>query len=223
MDATAGITPASLPPELVAATYDRRAPLYDSWVTLFEQRAQQRTLALARAADGERVLVVGVGTGGQLTPLLSHTRLGWLELVDIAPGMLRLARARALAAGSARYRLVRADARALPYEAGCFDVVLCTYLLDLLPTADLLPVIGELHRVLHPMGRLALATMAYGRGVSGWLWQAFYGTPFSLSRDCRPLAAGPLVERAGFTITARELVVERSFSSEVIAAHPLYR
>jgi ubiquinone/menaquinone biosynthesis C-methylase UbiE len=212
------ILPASLPPERVAATYSRRAPYYDAWANLFERRAHARALELAAPGGAERALMVAVGTGADFAALLRRNERGWNEGLDISPGMLALAQRRAQATGVRSFRLVRADARRLPYASASFDLLLCSYLLDLLPTADLLPVLAELRRVLAPGGRLVLTNMAPGRGLAGWFWQAFYGTPLSPSADCRPLPAAALAEAAGFRIHHRELLVERSFSSEIIVA-----
>lgn len=210
--------PASLPPERVAATYERRAPFYDAWAGLFERQAHARAIELAAVEDGERALMVAVGTGADFAALLRRNSGGWNEGVDIAPRMLALAQQRAETLGARRYRLLRADARRLPYRPGSFDLLLCSYLLDLLPSDDLLPVLRELRRVLRPGGRMVLANMAPGRGLAGWFWQRFYGTPLSPSRDCRPLHAIPLLKAVGFTIHQHEMIIEHTFTSEIVVA-----
>jgi SAM-dependent methyltransferase len=75
--------------------------------------------------------------------------------VDRAPAML--AQAPELPAG---WRLLEADARALPFANESFDVVTASYLLHLLDRDDRARVIAEARRVLRPGGRLGVVTVA---------------------------------------------------------------
>ena len=75
--------------------------------------------------------------------------------IDLAPRMLRVARRRAPHA-----LLVRADARSLPFGEGAFDLVWSSYFLDLVPTAELTPLLREFRRVLRPGGRLLLVSLS---------------------------------------------------------------
>jgi arsenite methyltransferase len=76
--------------------------------------------------------------------------------VDASGALLADARERAEADDlSERAEFVRADAASLPFEDGSFDLALCECSLCLFP--DKATAVRELHRVLRPGGRLALA------------------------------------------------------------------
>lgn len=77
--------------------------------------------------------------------------------IDISTVMLRLA-GRALRQRSLDIDLfvLQASATALPFRAGSFDAVLCSHLLKHLPAQDVRALLGEVHRVLRPGGRLLL-------------------------------------------------------------------
>ena len=69
--------------------------------------------------------------------------------------MVDLARQRLRARGRARV-LLADGASGLPFEAGSFDHVLSTYVLDLLSPSDVRAVLAKAHRVLADGGRVAL-------------------------------------------------------------------
>ncbi len=90
--------------EQFAPFYDAEFAHYDADIPLFLNFAHR---------TGEPILEVGCGTGRVLLPL---AEAGFrVTGIDVAAGMLARARARLLAAGSARQvRLVQGDVRALP-------------------------------------------------------------------------------------------------------------
>ena len=106
-----------------------------------------------------RILDVGCGTGeftSRIARQHPHARaLG----VDLVEPHLELARARCADLGE-RVRFERADAYALPYEDGAFDLVACRHVLQAIPDPHL--VLAELVRVLAPGGRLHVIAEDYG-------------------------------------------------------------
>ena len=102
---------------------------------------------------GERVLDLGCGDG----------RLG----AELEAGELTAADVSALALGRARRRLPAARLVALepdaplPFEDGCFELVLCAETLEHVRDVQLL--VSEARRVLVPRGTLAVTTPAHGR------------------------------------------------------------
>ena len=130
--------------------------------------------AVIRAVAGtdQRVLDVGGGMGRMSVPL---SRRHFVTLTDISSQMLELARPQA----SERLRLQVADARALPFEDGQFDYVLCIDVLPHIPQPQQL--LEEVGRMLKPGGTLViditnswpLWTLAYpsymGRRPRRWL------------------------------------------------------
>jgi SAM-dependent methyltransferase len=80
-------------------------------------------LAALRPARGQRVLEIGCGRGVALPVLSSRLRPSSLTGVDIDPALVVLARERVERAG-VRATVVEADARALPFDDGEFDLVI---------------------------------------------------------------------------------------------------
>ena len=99
----------------------------------------------------ERVLDLGCGDG-RLSTELDATEL---TAADVSPVALERARPRLPAA-----RIVELDPDApLPFEDGCFDLVLCAETLEHVRDVQLL--LSELRRVLRPGGVLAATTPAH--------------------------------------------------------------
>jgi ubiquinone/menaquinone biosynthesis C-methylase UbiE len=185
---------------------------------LFTECAE-RLLDVAAPEPGDRVLDVACGTGIVTRLAASRATLGRLVGCDLNDAMLDVARSVASGCG-AEWR--RADAAALPFADGGFDVVYCQQGLQYVP--DRLAGLREMARVLAPGGRLALA-----------LWRPIEHNPGfallteALDRRVGPAAAdvmrspfagpGPdplreLLERAGFDgVVSRIAVFAARFPS----------
>ena len=197
--------------------YNLFSLLYGSTAARLEREGVTRGLARARVQPGERVLEVAVGTAAV------HTRLrqrlgadGLLVGVDFSSGMLRATRKR-----MPRARLAQADAHALPLSSDCFDLLWASYLLDLIPTEELTPLLEEFRRVLRPGGRLLLVNFSKDSEKLIW-WERLYQltptflVPWLLG-GCRPVQAAPFVRAAGFVEVEREYLAG-GFNSEIITA-----
>jgi ubiquinone/menaquinone biosynthesis C-methylase UbiE len=77
-------------------------------------------VALLSLPRGGRVLEIGCGPGATLEPLARLLAPSRLVGVDIDPALLALARERY---ASTHIEIVQADARALPFARGSFDIV----------------------------------------------------------------------------------------------------
>ena len=151
--------------------YDHIGRRYDL-LRFAEAEPKRVALALLALRPGERVLEVGVGTGAVLVELAQAAIAGEIAEgeqavggIDLSPGMLAVARERLTAAGLAdAVELREGDATALPYPDEAFDVAFCSYVLDLLPSAEINRALAELRRVLRPGGRLALVALSPGDG-----------------------------------------------------------
>ena len=201
----------------IARAYTLFSLLYNRTVMPLEREAVRRALTRVRVQPGERLLEVAVGTGAVFERLRQRAgREAQLVGVDLSPGMLRVTRRRLPSA-----RLARADARALPFPGDHFDLVWASYLLDLIPTADLTPLLAEFRRVLKPGGRLLLVNFSKrGAGLTRWeqLYRLTPGwlVPY-LFGACRPVEAEPFARAAGYTDLAREFV-PGGLDSEIITA-----
>jgi malonyl-CoA O-methyltransferase len=135
----------------VRRAFSRSAPAYDARGSV-QRRVRERVLAMVGevAPRAGRVLDVGAGTGALLARLGEDRPALRATAVDLAPGMCAVARATARSAAVAA-----ADAEALPFRAGAFDLVVSTSALQWLPRLG--PALAEVHRVLAPGGTFCLA------------------------------------------------------------------
>lgn len=207
--------PAGLEPRRAIAQYDRLAGVYDLWAGLFEGSATRRALSVAGVRDGEDVLEVATGTGVALAHLAQANRTGRTIGLDASRPMA--VRTRRRAASTGRTAVALADCRRLPFLTESFDVVYCSYLLDLLSTEDMERAASEFLRILRPGGRLVLVCMTHdGPLMRAWGW--LYGRWPQLVGGCRSVLTTPVVERAGFTEIHREVVRQLGFPSEIVTA-----
>lgn len=171
---------------------------------------RQRDVTLARLAPrpGERVLDVGCGPGLLVERIAASVgERGEVRGVDLSATMIALARARC--AGSDWVGFDPADATALPFEAGRFDAVVCTQVLEYVP--DVGRALDELRRVLRPGGRALLVDTDWESCV----WASSDDERMrrilaAWNRHCAhphlPRALGPMLARQGFRIDAIETV-----------------
>lgn len=200
----------------VLRTYTRLAPVYELWARLTESRARRRVLELARVEDGDAVLEIAVGTGVQLAALARRNPSGRTVGVELSDGMLE--KARREIAGLANVELHKADALSLPFEDASFDLVVNSYMLDLLPLDQIPVALSEMKRVLRPGGRLVLSNMTKGEKRSHRTWDALYARGVVLTANCRGVLAAPVLERLQFEDVHREYLAQMSFPTEVVTA-----
>lgn len=183
--------------------------MFQPWSTIL--------LRHAALAAGERVLDVACGTGivaRQAASLVGPT--GRVVGVDLNPAMLAVARDLPREPAAA-LEYQQANAQALPFEVGSFEVVLCQHGLPFFP--DRAKALAEFRRVLAPGGRVSVMVLqtlaqhpafkALFESVAKHLAQplAAVMTPFALS-DEHELQR--LFEAAGFssvTISAEHTTV----------------
>src|SRR6266566_9517572 len=109
--------------------------------------------------SGETVLDVATGPG--TVARLAAARLGSKGRVvatDIALPMLDIARAKPVVAGAARIEYLESPAAPLAAPSGTFNAVLCQQGVQFFP--DRPAALREMHRVLKPNGRAAIAVWA---------------------------------------------------------------
>jgi demethylmenaquinone methyltransferase/2-methoxy-6-polyprenyl-1,4-benzoquinol methylase len=156
----------------VASMFDSIAPVYDRMNTLMTggldggwRRAAARA---ARLSPGDAVLDMACGTG-KLTIELARVvgPAGRVVGVDLSEEML--GRARRACAGLGQVELKRANALALPFEAGTFDAATIAFGLRNLSSFE--DGLREMARVVRPGGRVVCLELTQPR--RHWTAQAY--------------------------------------------------
>lgn len=135
--------------------------------------------SLCEAVDlraGERVLDVAAGNGN--ATLAAARRFAEVTSTDYVPALLERGRERA-SAERLDVRFESADAEALPYDDGSFDVALSSF--GVMFTPDQQRAAAEIARVVRPGGRIALAN---------WTPEGFIGQLFKIIGKQLPPPAG---------------------------------
>lgn len=125
------------------------SPFYDLMVRGFAGW-RRRSLALANLQAGERVLIVGAGSGLDLQFIASGSRI---TAIDVTKAMLRKLRRRARRRGLTVDAQVM-DGQAMDFADGSFDVVILRLILAVIP--DPVRCARESARVLRPGGRIVI-------------------------------------------------------------------
>lgn len=198
------------------AFYDRLGVRHDL-AESYEGRAKVAALELLDLEPGQRLLNIGVGTGKEHIHIREALAPRGIAFgLDLSPVMLGLTRARTGAP------LCRADACCLPFAAASFDRIFSSYLLDLLPAAELPALLADWRRVLKPGGRMVLVSLTEGCDGPSWLVMGLWKTLYLLNPlacgGCRPLRLAGLVAQAGFAAVTRTTVVQMGVPSEIIVA-----
>jgi SAM-dependent methyltransferase len=140
-----------------------------------EPHAAERVVfeRLGEELPRSRVLDLGIGSG-RTTAFLAPRSKDYVG-VDISAPMVEAARQQFAALGA---RLEVADARALPFDDACFDLVVFSYNgIDYVDHADRLRILSEIKRVLRPGGRFFFSTHNLGR--SDLPFETLTGGPFA--------------------------------------------
>lgn len=131
------------------------SPGYDLVGRRFD-RLRRRSIALLELKPGERVLLIGAGTGGDLPYLPEYVDV---LATDLTPAMLARARARARPG----VRLAVMDGQALELPDASFDAVILHLILAVIP--DPARCLREAARVLRPGGRIVVMDKFLSEGV----------------------------------------------------------
>lgn len=106
---------------------------------------------------GDRILDIGCGPGSISIGLAEAVKPGELYGIDIEPSQVEIANQLAQTGGHDNAKFQVADALALPFEEGFFDVVHCRETLQYIP--DTQAALAEVMRVLKPGGLFSCKEM----------------------------------------------------------------
>ena len=140
--------------ELYPSVFSRHAAAYarrlDQIMSRGEARGRQRVIDLVEARPGMRIIDLACGPGNLTARLAGLVGPhGEVVGVDLAPGMIEVARTRALA--NARFEVM--DIEALAFADGSFDAGTCGHGLQFAPHLD--RALAEARRVLRRGSRFA--------------------------------------------------------------------
>jgi malonyl-CoA O-methyltransferase len=187
----------SLDRRAVAQAFDRASGSYDGAAALQERVRVELIGRLAELKLMPRtILDLGAGTGHASRALKRSYPKSQVVAADIAPGML--ARAKLQSRWLRRFERVRADAYALPFQDGCFDLVFSSLMLQWCDDLD--AVFAETARVLKPNGVLLFST--FGPGTLTELrdaWDASDAPGNHVNHFFDPHALGSALMRAGLS------------------------
>jgi demethylmenaquinone methyltransferase/2-methoxy-6-polyprenyl-1,4-benzoquinol methylase len=203
-------------PKRAGKTYDRLSRFYHSIESLSEAAPRRAGLAMLAAQPGEAVLELGPGTGSALEELARATSPGgYVVGVDLSPGMLRQARRRV----PLEVSLIQGDARLLPLRSGSLDAIFASFTIELFSETEIVTVLAECRRVLHPSGRMQLVCLGMGHGKAHVrrLYEGFHRR-FPSAIDCRPIDALKFSQQAGFSISACEEISLYGIPVDVVLA-----
>ena len=200
--------------------YDSLSKTYDIWGKVAETKARNRALELADIHDGQKILEVAVGTGLAFYEIVKKNPSGTNTGIDISPGMLQKAAKRLLALSDANYQLKIGNAFNIEEATEHFDLLVNSYMFDLMAFNQMDRILAEFRRVLKKDGKLILVNMttgeAFGSGIYSWIYRmsprAFGG--------CRGVRLSDKLEQNGWQVKKREYCQQLLFPSEVILALP---
>lgn len=129
-------------------SYRLWAPVYDATVNHFFTPGRRRALEVLSLQPGEKVLIVGVGTGADFPFLPAGVEATG---IDLSPDMLAKARLK-LPACRAAVKLIQGDAQALLVPENSFDAAVLNLILSVTP--DGRACLRSALRALKPGGRL---------------------------------------------------------------------
>ena len=127
--------------------YRRWAPVYDAMLNRFFMPGRKRALEVLALKPGERVLIVGVGTGADLPLLPEGVQAAG---IDLSPDMLAKARLK-LPVSRAAVKLIQGDAQSLLVDEASFDAAILNLILSVVPDGS--ACLQSSLRALKPGGR----------------------------------------------------------------------
>lgn len=161
--------------DYAAWSFGKRAKLYELLRLTYRYRivsagtSYRRVLAFVKkhlpvqTLEGLYVLDLATGTGIIIRTVLKYYRgVGQYYAVDLSEEMLQVARKKT----GHQVRFVRADAAALPYGDGFFDIVTCISAINDMP--DYEKVLEEIKRVLKPGGSLIMLVALTARNQNSF-------------------------------------------------------
>lgn len=172
--------------------YRLYAPVYD-WLARPFERGRRRAIERLNLEPGDRILLVGCGTGMDLEHVPDGVEVA---AVDVTPAMVRRTERRGERLGLDVDARV-GDARALPFADDSVDAVLLHLVLSVAPDPG--DVVAETARVLAPDGRVSIYDKFVPEGAEPSLLRRALDPVArvlfaDLTRRLEPMVAGTTLE-----------------------------
>ena len=202
----------------IPGVYDSLSKTYDIWGKLAESRARNRALELADIHDGQKILEVAVGTGLAFYDIVKKNPNGINTGIDISQGMLKKAEKRLLPLSEANYQLKNGNAFNIQEEPQHFDLLVNSYMFDLIAFNEMDNILTEFKRVLKKDGKLILTNMTTGETFGSGIYSLIYRMSPKAFGGCRGVRLSEKLQQNGFQVITREYHQQLLFPSEVILA-----
>jgi len=141
------------------------APVYDATVGHLFMPGRRRAIQLLALQPGERVLLVGVGTGADLPLLPAGVQA---TAIDLSPQMLEEARQK-ITQCRASVELIQGDAQSLLVPEGSFDAAILNLILSVVPDGH--ACLYATLQALRPNGRAVVFDKFQADGTEPSLWR----------------------------------------------------
>lgn len=190
--------------------------MFDRWSATYDRPALQRAIyhplhaaVLARVRNTDPATVVDLGCGtGVLTQRLVGTFPEALVIgIDLSPGMLTEAAARAREPQGGGFQLLRADAEDLPLARSSVDLLVCTESFHWYRHQD--RALAGIAQVLRPGGRLVIASIAAFTAIGDRLVREATRFGPNPVRALPPHRLRALLVRSGFDVLHQRRIRRR--------------
>jgi len=208
----------SLDSEKTKIRYKKVAWFYDFWGQLTESTALDRALKEADISDGQKVLELACGTGALLADIVKRNPHGENVGVDLSPDMLEKAAVRLDKTHAQNYKLLQGDVFKLEFPDQSFDVIINTFMIDLMPEEQFDFIANEFFRLIKPDGIAVVTIFSFGEKFVNQFWGWLARVAPALLTGCRPVSFRQNLVRAGFVIEAEIPISQNTFPSQVIKA-----
>jgi ubiquinone/menaquinone biosynthesis C-methylase UbiE len=202
----------------IPGVYDSLSKTYDIWGKIAETKARNRALELADIHDGQKILEVAVGTGLAFYEIVKKNPNGTNNGIDISKGMMQKAEKRLQSLSGANYQLNLGNAFKIEEESQHFDLLVNSYMFDLIAFNQMDSVLTEFKRVLKRDGKLILVNMTTGETFGSGIYNLIYRMSPRVFGGCRGVRLSEKLQQNGFQVITREYHQQLLFPSEVILA-----
>ncbi len=180
---------------------------------------------LHRVTAAKKILILGEGDGRVLSRLLALAPQAQIDVIEISPEMIALARRRT--GYSDRIRFLCRDARTAELPTDCYDVVLTLFFLDCFPEHEARRLIRQIAGALRPEAVWLISEFAIpNRGWRKWHARIWIGAMYLFFRAAAGLTVrdlppiGKLLAEAGMYAVERETARAGLMTSEVYVSAP---